>query len=524
MEGLPPVGRELWNARVAATPDRPFLRSEGRVWTFAACDEVVREIASGLAGLGVAPGARVLVGLSNRAETVPVQLALQQLGAVHIPLLGGLTFEELAFQIDHSEAGVLVADDPVAAALLPRRADWPREIRVVLTDDAMAAHAPDDAVALGELRRAGAVPPPQPPGYDEWSPVAILYTSGSTGRPKGVVLPSGSFFSCGHAFADRYGIRADDNFFLPTPLAHAVGALTALSIALHTGCRLTVVDRFSPGEFWRQVGESGATACILFPAHLNLLLETQASAPPAGATTLRLVITHSWHEPFRERFGVELATVWGMTETGALSVGGDPGEPGGEGFVGRPMTGVDVRVIDDQLRPAAPGVVGEICLRHRHVMLGYLKNPEATGSTLVDGWVRSGDLGFLDDAGALHFAGRLKNVIKRAGENISAEEVEAVLAEHPDVVEALVVGVPDRLRTEEVGAIVVARAGADLDPAALVGEVADRMARWKLPRYVVVVTSPLPRLGNGKIDRVGARLLLDPDAAWDRERPSAAGR
>ena len=121
-------------------------------------------------------------------------------------------------------------------------------------------------------------------------------------------------------------------------------------------------------------------------------------------------------------------------------------------------------MVDEELRPLPPGAVGEIRLRHRHVMTGYLKNPEATAATLVDGWIRSGDLGFLDEAGALHFAGRLKNVIKRSGENISAEEVEAALEAHPDVAEALVVGVPDRLRTEEVGAVVVARAGAALDP------------------------------------------------------------
>ncbi len=519
MQGLPPIGRELWNRRVAATPDEPFLLSEGRTWTFAACDALVRALARGLGELGVGPGVRVLVGLSNRTETVPVQLALQQLGAVHVPLLGGLTFEELAFQMDHSEAQILIADDPVAATLLPRRGEWPRPTRLVLTADALARHAPDDAVSLADLSARPGGPPGPLDGYDELSPVAILYTSGSTGRPKGVVLPSGAFFSCGEAFADRYGIVANDNFFLPTPLAHAVGALTAQSIALHTGCRLTIADRFSPGEFWGQVEATGATACILFPAHLNLLLETQAGAPAAGATTLRLVITHSWNAPFRDRFGVELATVWGMTETGALSVGGDPGEPGGEGFVGRAMRGVDVRVVDDGMRPVPPGAVGEICLRHRHVMIGYLKNPEATGSTLVDGWVRSGDLGFLDEEGALHFAGRLKNVIKRGGENISAEEVEAALEEHPDVVEALVVGVPDRLRTEEVGAIVVVRAGADPAPPALLEGLADRLARWKLPRFVVVTADPLPRLGNGKIDRVGARLLLDPERAWDRERP-----
>jgi crotonobetaine/carnitine-CoA ligase len=524
VEGLPPIGRELWNARVAATPDAPFLVCGGRTRTFAECDAAVRDLAAGLGALGVGPGVRVLVGLSNRAETVPVQLALQQLCAVHVPLLGGLTFEELVFQIAHSDAGILVADDPVAATLLPRRDEWPRALRVVLTSDAMDQHAPPGATSLDELPVGGGPPAPAPPGYGEFSPVAILYTSGSTGRPKGVVLPSGSFFSCGRAFAERYGVGPDDNVFLPTPLAHAVGALTDLSMALHTGCRLTVAERFSPAGFWGQVAASGATVSILFPAHLNLLMETEAAAPARGDTSLRLVITHAWHEAFRERFGVELGTVWGMTETGALSVGGDPGEPGGDGFGGRPMAGVDVRIVDEHLRPAPPGVAGEICLRHRHVMLGYLKNPEATGSTLVDGWVRSGDLGYLDDAGALHFAGRLKNVIKRAGENISAEEVEAALDAHPDVVESLVVAVPDRLRTEEVGAIVVARPGSDLAPAALAEALAARVARWKIPRFVAVCPDPLPRLGNGKIDRVGARRLLDPERAWDRERTSVPGR
>ena len=137
--------------------------------------------------------------------------------------------------------------------------------------------------------------------------------------------------------------------------------------------------------------------------------------------------------------------------------------------------------------------------------------------------MRSGDLGFLDDAGSLYFAGRLKNVIKRAGENISAEEVEAALEGHPDVVEALVVGVPDRLRTEEVGAVVVARrAPTSIRP----GSSGSSPAGWRAGSSRATSsspTSPLPRLGNGKIDRVGARRLLDPAGAWDRER-SSAGR
>src|SRR5439155_18251265 len=123
---------------------------------------------------------------------------------------------------------------------------------------------------------------------------------------------------------------------------------------------------------------------------------------------------------------------------------------------------VELQVVDDALRPLRAGATGEICLRHPHVMLGYLKSPDATAATLVDGWVRSGDLGYLDERGQLFFAGRLKNVIKRSGENISAEEVEAALDAHPGVAEALVFAVPDALRTEEVAAVVVANPGAEV--------------------------------------------------------------
>ena len=208
-----------------------------------------------------------------------------------------------------------------------------------------------------------------------------------------------------------------------------------------------------------------------------------------------------------------------MTETGALCVGSESGYLGehGDNYVGVPMKDVEVAVLDERLGRLGPGQNGEIALRHRHVMLGYLKDPDATRQTLVDGWVRSGDLGVLDDEGRLFFVGRLKNVIKRSGENISAEEVEAALNEHPDVAESVVVAVPDRLRTEEVGAVVVRRGGSNGDPARLREACAERLVRWKLPRYILVRDEPLPRLGNGKIDRTSAATLIDPESVWDAE-------
>lgn len=511
------TGRDLWQWRVERTPERPFVRFQGRAWSYDEFDHEVRRLAAGLKASGVEQGDRVLIAMGNKPDTLLVQLALHQLGAAFVPLLPGLTSAELAFPINHSQARLLIADEAVAEQVRGLGEKCPALGRIVAGDE-LGDIAATDAPAHRPLN-----------GYSEDSLAAILYTSGSTGRPKGVMLRAGSFYSVGEAFAERFGATAEDTYFLPTTLSHAVGCVTAPSMTIQSGGTLSIADRFSPSTFWPELEIARGTYTILFPAQLNLLLEADAGAPEAGAHTLRLVITHADVGRFRERFGVELATVWGMTETGALSVGSEPGYRGelGENYVGTPMKGVDVAILDERLNHLEPGRDGEIALRHRHVMLGYLDDPRATEQTLVDGWVRSGDLGTIDEQGRLFFVGRLKNVIKRSGENISAEEVELALAAHPDVAECTVFGVADPLRTEEVYAVVVRRAGAPAEPVVLRSFCGETLVRWKLPRYIAVRDAPLPRLANGKLDRVALRASLDQGDAWDfvaGSEPASRGR
>lgn len=490
---------------------RPFLHFEGRTWVYGELDEQASRYAGALARLGVGQGTRVMVGLSNRPQTMIMLIALLQLGAVAVPLQGGLTFAELAFQIEHCEGTILIADDTVAATVLARIGEL-SAVTQVIADDSAAATTPLSALADG---------PPlawrELPEHTDLSPALILYTSGSTGRPKGVVLPAGAFASAGAAFNDRFGFGPDDNYFLPLTMSHALGVVTAPAMAIMAGGSMTLADRFSPSRFWSQVARSGATVSILFPTHLNLLMETQDGAPSAGESCLRLVITHAWNERFRTRFGAELALVWGMTETGALCTGSEPGQRGDrEGFVGTPMLGVHVRVCDQLRHSLGPGESGEICLHHPHAMLGYLKDPEATSRALVDGWVHSGDLGTLDDEGRLYYLGRIKNMIKRSGENISAEEVEDVFAALPGVRECVAFGVPDPIRSEEVALVVAVRAGTGAKT--LLEQAGEKLVRWKLPRYLTTTDKALPRLGNGKVDRVTLRRDFDTKAAYDRER------
>ena len=514
----PMTNRELWHWRVQQTPDRRWLWYEGREWTFGEFDVEVRRLAAGLAELGVGPGVRVLIGMINTAETVQVHLALAELGAVLVPLVPGMPFSELRYPIEHSGAAILIAGDPIASLVFENRDQCTSIEQVVVAGDVPGASG-DGVTALGDAIADAPLEHAPLEGQDDQTLSHIVYTSGSTGKPKGVMLKAGAAHASGLGYADRYAITADDTYLLPTTLAHSLGALAALGIGMVTGGCVAVVERFRPSKFWGDVEASGATVSVLFATHLNLLLETDNGTPARGESSLRFVVTHIDHPGFRERYGIEMSTIWGMTET-LVCVGSDPGYAGelGPGYIGYPWPGAEVAVFDPEtFERLGPGEHGELCLRHPQVMLGYLNDPEASAATLVDGWVRSGDRAVLDHSGRPYFAGRFKSMIKRSGENVSAEEVENALGRHADVAECVVFGVPDRLRSEEVAAVVVRRAGSDIDPEELRESCADVLVRWKLPRYIAVQDEPLPRLPTSKVDRVTIASELDLAASWDAD-------
>lgn len=486
---------EFWASRVAATPDAPFLvHAEARM-TYGETDAWANRLAHGLRAAGVGAGDLVAVLLPSDLDLLRVELALAKLGAVAVPMIESLTRPEVEYVLGHCRPSRLITG---------------ARGRDLLGDPGIAVHDPAELVTDD----ASAVPAP---GIGPMDPMAIMYTSGSTGRPKGVVQPSAGFATAGRAIAERLGLTAGDNALSALPLFHTAATHMLLAPAIAAGARFTLVPRFSRDRFWDQVREAGATHTLLMPAQLSILMTAEPS-PRDREHPLRVAFSHIRPAAFCERFGVDVCTTWAMTETSGMGTLTAPGTTDhAPKLIGPPMPrDAEVRVVDALGRPVAPGELGELCFRHPHVMTAYFEDADNTAKTLVDGWVHSGDLCALDADGNVYFHGRLKHVIKRAGENVAGEEVEFAIMEHPAVEECIVVGVEDPIYTEEVHATVVVRDGQELSAEDVVRFCGERLTSWKVPRYVELRHEDLPKLANGKTDRRSIKAAIDPARAWDR--------
>lgn len=484
---------ELWTRRVLDRPDDLFLMERDRTWTAAELDTLVDDMRRQLRQVGIRRGDAVAIQGPNDARRIATHFALQLEQAITVPLLEGLTPSE-CHDIVHHAGPRWIITMPGASAVDAGRPCLETDDMVILAGPADFDDDVQSATAAAAAAGAG------------W----IIYTSGSTGRPKGVILPRTSFGACGAAYARTFAIRASDRLLLCFPLAHAIGTHTMPGIALASGATIAAVRRFSVSRFWDDVRDFGATVTVLFPSQMTLLADASSGTDTGH---FRLVITHQLHDAFQRSFpDVTIATVWGMTETGAVGTGtlgaADSDDPHGAGPV--MPGGSEVAVLGSDNVPLAPGEVGEIAFRNAaSQMLGYFRDPELTAATLAGGWVHSGDLGVLG-ANGLSFRGRSKNIIKRAGETIVGDEIEDVLNQHDQVHECAVASVPDRVLTEEVGVVVY---GDSADPHAMRSWLADRLAPWKLPRYWVVLDHPLPRLENHKLSRRSIADLLAQEAA-----------
>jgi crotonobetaine/carnitine-CoA ligase len=494
-------------------PERPLIYFENEVWSYRRLSQMGMAVAEQLIRLGFGRGDRIATVMPTTPDLFALLLALSVIGASFVPLIPESSPSEFEYLLGHCKPAGLIVD----GALWPSVARSARHAGRVL----VVADLPPTEIWLDELVRLSLAP-----GRDVIAASAahctpddeltVMYTSGSSGRPKGVILSHRSCVAVGLLASRHLDLRPEDVVVGVLPLHH-FGGLKMLSYALACGGALMVQRRFSRTRFWRDVRFSGATVGVLMPAMMAMLL-TNDPNPDDRNHSLQTVISHTVNREFEERFGVEVITTWGQSElagTGTLMRRGEVDKPlGCVGALLDPRIEIELR--DDAGEPLSIGEVGQIFCRHPWVMKGYLNDAHETARSIIDGWVATGDLGHVDEHGRLFYDGRKKNMIKRSGENISGAEIESTLEEHPAVAECVAFGVPDPIRTEELKVVVALRPGAAVSEVELAQWCAERLASFKVPRYIEI-RQELPRLTTLKPDRL--RLLQEHDLSrgWDRE-------
>jgi crotonobetaine/carnitine-CoA ligase len=500
----------------ARTPEKGLLRYRGVCQTYAEFSRNALRTASALRDLAVQPGESVCLMLGNSPDHLHLWFGLARLGAVSVPINVHLKGEGLAYIIDHAEARVLIVDQELLPRIRALRESLPRLRQIVVCgegdSDPGTLHW-KDLVESADDRDDG-------PDVVPESVCAILYTSGTTGPPKGVMLSHHAYLNAAAAFADQFvGATTDDVLYTCLPLFHINAQAHTVLPAIGKNATMAIGDRFSASGFWPEIRGHGATIFNSLAAMIPILCK-QPPGPDDRNHRARLTACAAtpkdvWLQ-FEERFGVRIVEGYGLTETAGFCIN-NPRDNGRVGTIGVPMDFVEARILDAQDRPLPPSTRGEIAVRARapHLFMeGYFKMPEATAESMRGGWFHTGDLGSVDADGYLTFADRIKQSIRRRGENISSWEVEKIVNAHPAVMESAAVGVPSALGEEEVKVCVVLRPGERLEPAALVAWCEERMAYFMVPRYVEF-RDALPKTATERVEKYKLK-QEGIGAAWDR--------
>ncbi|MEQ8818380.1 MAG: AMP-binding protein [Thalassobaculum sp.] len=494
---------------------------DGSRWSFADTLAQVRSAAAGLQDLGVRQGDRVLIMLPNGAMVLRAMFAANWLGAIMVPVNTAYRGALLAHVIAESRAAVAVVDAALLSRVLGGETAALRRIVVAGTDAPPVSPAGIELVGQDILLRPGRAPSPPERPIEPWDTQSIIFTSGTTGRSKGVL--SSYMHSYTAMNPDTWTCtRADDRHLLHMPVFHIGGAFIA-SMALCVGASVAVVERFRTDGFWPAVRRMEVTSAFLLGAMATFLLKAQAR-PDDREHPLRhvmIVPLGAAGPAFRARFGVDVYTLFNMTEISTpLMSGPNPAKPG---TCGRPRQGVELRLVDADDLPVPDGTPGELVIRTDApwtMTHGYDGRPEATAAAWRNGWFHTGDLFRRDADGDWFFVDRLKDAIRRRGENISSWEVEVEILSHPDVREAAVVAVPSEHSEDEVLAVLSPVAGRTVDPAAIIRHLEPRLAGFMIPRYVRVVDD-LPKTPTAKVEKHVLRTQGLDGPVWDREAQPA---
>ena len=473
---------------VRTAPDAVAARCGDIEITYVQTWDRARRLVGALRQLGVGDGERVAVVGRNCHRYLELYQAVPGAGMVLVPLNQRHTASELAYALEDSGARVLF----VASGI-----DYP---------DGVVDHVIDLEDGYESLL-AGAPAAEFADDLAADTMAGLFYTGGTTGTSKGVILTHRNLVANAFHFQAQFAFRPETSWLVAAPLFHAAGSIAVLATVWHGGCQV-MLPVFDAAAALDLVEAHRVTATLMVPTMLAAVAEEQL-ARPRDVSSLRLlshggspVATETLRRARQAFENAELMHLYGTTETAPIATIMAHEEalldtPQARSC-GQPAIGVEVRVLDEERGGTArPGAVGEVLIRGENVMAGYWNKPEATADAMLDGWYRTGDLGYMDERSFLYLVDRAKDMIVTGGENVYSTEVEEVLYQHPAVLEAAVFGIPDARWGEAVHAVVVPRG--ELAEADLVAHCRGAIADYKIPKRIELTTDPLPKSGAGKV-------------------------
>ena len=520
--------REIWQ-QAGGHGDADYLVYEGERFTYTQAQEITARIACWMTENGIQQHDRVAIAMRNYPEWMLSYWACVSIGAVAVGVNAWWVPEELAYALNDAAPRLLIAD----AERLQRYAQVKDEVPAmqvvaVRCDEPL----PDFAVPYSEVLKAAAELPEVSIHPDD--DACIFYTSGTTGHPKGAQLThrgctnnimSTLYSNLTQQLALAKAKNSDSapsgkmNVLLTTPLFHVTANNVIAQTNTLLGNKLVHMYKWDAGEALKLVEREKISMLSGVPVMARELLAHPDYASTDTSSLLSLggggaAVQPDLVEKIEAGGAAKAVSAFGMTEVCGLATGiiGDffRDRPASVGPV---LPIFDVRCVDPSGKALATGEAGEIQLKGAQVIKGYINRPEATAETIVDGWLHTGDIGYLDADGFLYIVDRIKDMVLRGGENIYCAEVEAVLFRHPDIAEVAVFSVPDEVLGEEVGAAIFPRDGASVEANALREYCREHLAAYKVPRYIWTLEEPLPRNASGKFLKRNLQDTLDPQSA-----------
>ena len=499
--------RQLLEYRAATTPETIFViydDLEGNVTrlSYAEFDTQVNRTANMLRSLGVRKNDKINVHLPNCLEFLYLWFGAAKTGAVIMPTNILSTAAELEYLITHSESRFIFTQANYLPTVNQIRQQCPAIEQVILCGTTSSPETLSFASLLAQ--QTTDLPDVNITPLDE---VSILYTSGTTSRPKGVLVTNANYIYAGETVAKAIRLAPDDRHYIVLPLFHANAQYYSTMSALVTGASIALMARFSASSYFDCCIAHNCTVGSLFAAPIRMIL-AQERRPELRSNTLRVAmtaqnVTAAQLDEWAERFNAPLLQLYGMTETMGPPLMNPIAYKRNNLSIGLPALGYEVMLADDAGKPVSQGEAGQIVVYGQpgeSIMKGYFKNSEATAATIHEGWLWTGDNAYQDNEGYFHFVDRAKDMIKRAGENVAASEVEAVILQHPKVFDCAVIGVPDPLRDEAIKAFVVLHQHQQATPEEIIVWCRDRLAKFRVPEFVEF-RSELPRTSVGKIQK-----------------------